>query len=126
MFGADDILDAGGDLLKTTVNRLWVCSGDPQTYTEASAQLLASKDIDQYAFGPGQDASPDGRYMIMAEQGNVVAVARGFGSHLCFVNTSTSALRYSVSRTFDKEITIGSILTIPATPLAKFRDQTLV
>jgi hypothetical protein len=126
MYCADDILDASHAAFKTSVNRLWICSGDPQTYAEASAAMLGEKSIDQYSFSASQDGDTDGRKIIMSEQSNVPITAQGLGSHICFVDTTTSRLRYSISRTFDKELTVGSTVTIPATNILPLRDQTLV
>lgn len=125
MFCIDAAQDAMLTYIRTNVNRLWVCSGDPQTYGAANTAKLAEVAIDQYSFNAPEVGDTDGRKMVLTEQADIAITASGSGAHLCFVYTTGSVLVYSIQRSFDKPLTIGSLVTIPATSIA-IRDQTII
>jgi len=105
-------------LLRNSVDYVYICSGDPQTYTEAVAQKLAEKAINFWSFtGPFQGShDPLGQKVILTAFTTTAATA-GSGQHLAFVNTTTSVLWRSLARTFSKELYPGETIEVPATNL---------
>lgn len=124
MYCADDILDAALTQLRESVNYLYVCTGNPQTYAEAVAQKMTERSIDKYSFSD-PTAGIDGRKIVMASQTNLVIATAGEARYVCFMNTSTGELRYSVRKSLGKQMSAGTTMTIGSADIT-FKYQQIV
>ena len=119
-----DILDAALIELRENVNALYVCSGNPQTYAQAVAAMLAERSIDKYSFTEPADGI-DGRKITMSEQTNLTVTTAGDARYVCLVNTSTAQLRYSVRKNLSKSLSLGTTMDIGAADIT-FKYQQVV
>lgn len=121
---ADDILDAALVQLRETVNYIYLCTGNPQSYTEAVNQKMAERAIDKYSF---TDPAPgaDGRKITLYEQTNLTVDTAGYARYVCFINTSTGELRYSVRKSLAKYLSSGTVMDISAADIT-FKYQRIV
>ena len=114
-----DMQDAFLQWLVDRANRIYVCTAEASTYTEASSTYaLAYATIDQYSWtGPEAGVTTNGRRIILAETETGTITVAGVADHLAFVQSTTSTLLYVMPRSFDRTLVIGGTATIPETEI---------
>lgn len=121
---ATDIPDAELNQIRSTVNYIYVCSGNPQTFAQATTNKLAERAIDYYSFTDPAEGS-DGRIMTLSAQSGLTVSVSGYAHYICLVNTSTAALRISFRKSLAKYVSAGTTMDIAATSITS-KYQTIV
>ena len=110
---ADRVLDGGLTILDTEVNKLCICSAEPTTYTEAnSTYLLGAKTSP--TVGSPEDASPNGRKVVVSAITDGAISANGTASHWALVDTGNSRLLAAGSLSSTQAVTNGNVFTLTA------------
>jgi len=120
----DNILDNGLVALKAAADRVFLCSQEPATYTQAtSTYALGNKDFG----GPGTvypdpvvNGTPSGRSVtsrpvVYAEPGSVTAT--GTATHAAIVSSAESRLEIAKELDAPQVVTAGNTFTLTAQEL---------
>lgn len=117
----DEVRDVALNYLADHATRLYVCSAQPTTFTEASATyMLASKTIDISTVSPA-DGDVSGRKLTVPQQTSVLASATGTATHIALCEYATSTL-LSVNTCTSQSITSAESYTVPAYDVTEWSD----
>lgn len=106
MYAHDDILDGGPDALIADADELWLCSAEPDTYTEATATFaLGSKSAPSLS---NVNGSTDGRAAQVAAFTDGAITASGTASHWALVDSGTSRILAAGALTGTQAVTNGN------------------
>ena len=113
----DSLLDLALTEIKTTCNKLVICSAQPTTFAQAnnlpasSGYKLAEVAVDTTDFTLGDGTT--GRRVTLAQQVNFAGLAAGTGNHLAWIDTVNSVLLH-VSSATSQAVTVGGLCTVNA------------
>lgn len=116
----DNTLDNGLAALKTAADRIYLCSAEPATYTQATSTLaLGNKDLGAGGVYPGAIAagSPSGRRLTSAAvaagaPGSITAT--GTATHSAVVSSAASRLEVAQALNASQAVTSGNTFTLTA------------
>lgn len=91
---ADSVLDAALNLIKTTADRLILCSAQPVNFAGVAAVNLAQAAVTSASFTGPADGDVSGRKLTVNAQADVDVTTTGTGDHVCLVDDTTSTLLY--------------------------------
>jgi hypothetical protein len=114
MWSSTAAYDGIGDVLKTCT-RLWVCSSQPSTYSDASssggnANLAFSSALSTASFTLA-DSTASGRKVTVAQQSTLGVATSGVASHVA-IGTTTDL--YYVTTCTTKALGGSDSVTVPA------------
>jgi hypothetical protein len=113
---ADAVLDGGLTIIDTLAQKIFICSADPTTYTEASSTYaLGSKDFGSAgaAFGSPAAGTPNGRKVTSAAITDGAVTASGTASK--WAVTGASAYLYANgSLSASQAVVSGNTFTLGA------------
>jgi hypothetical protein len=110
----DDVLDAALNLIKTTADRVILCSAQPTTYAEANATYaLADQAVDSSDFTGPANGDTSGRKLTVTAQTGVSVDTTGTSNHVAVVDDGTSKLLYVTTHT-GQVLTAGNSANIGA------------
>lgn len=110
-------LDNGLSALKAAADRIYICSAEPTTFTEATSTFaLGSKNFGAGAVFPAAIAngSPSGRKLTTAVITDGAVSANGTASHWASVTFGSSRLETAQSLTATQVVTSGNNFTLTA------------
>jgi hypothetical protein len=109
----NDVLDGALNVIKTSCNKMVLCSQEPTTYTQANA-TYALADV---AMASGDftiaDGDTSGRKVTVAAKSAVPVDASGTSNHVALVDTTGSRLLYVTTHT-GQALTSGNTVNIGA------------
>ena len=110
----NDVLDAALNYIKNNANLETVCTSQPTTYAEASANYkLADVVIDSADFSGPADGDTSGRKIQVNQQATITVDSSGSAQHVALCATGDSKLLYVTTCTA-QQLTQGNTVTIPA------------
>lgn len=121
---ADAVLDAALAYVADNGNKLYLCSAEPTTFTEASATYALADATLATGIGGGvytkANGDTSGRKLTVAAQSAVPVDASGTATHLAICKSGTSALLFVTTCT-SQAVTSGNTVDIAAFDL-ELRD----
>lgn len=112
-FVAVYVLDAALTKLDTEANRLDITSQEATTYAQAtSTYTLGNKT--SLSVGSPEDATPNGRKVVVAAITGGSVTATGTASHWAIVDTSNSRLLATGALSASQAVTSGNTFTLAA------------
>jgi hypothetical protein len=115
----DSSLDAMLDKVGAA-DRLFICSGQPSTYAEASASKNIATQTLSSAFSKG-DSSASGRKLVLAAQSAISVSTPGTADHWAVGVSGTSTLLL-VGTIISRTVASGDLISFPSTALAELWD----
>lgn len=92
----DDVLNASLNAIADNATRMFVCSGQPTTYQEASSDLMLAQQVLTPGDGNGDftlgDGNSTGRKLTVAAQTIASASNSGTANHVAFADSVNSKL----------------------------------
>lgn len=117
MYLNDSILDSGLTSLKSSADKIYLCSAEPATYTAAtSTYALANNNFGAGSVFPSAIAagSPSGRQLVSAAVTNGTVTGTGTATHWAIVASGSSALLAAYSLNASQVVTSGNTFTLGA------------
>lgn len=110
----DNVLDAALNLIKTTGNRVFVCTTEPANFAEANGALkLASANTDANSYTGPANGDSSGRKITMNQISDITVAANGNAAHVCIGDSANSILLYVTTCT-SQTLTANNTVSIPA------------
>ena len=106
----DSILDNGLGVLTADGNELHICSAEPTDYSEATATY--SLGSDSITIGSPQNASPDGREVVVPAIASASVTGTGTATHYAIVDTIGSTLLATTTLNASQAVTAGQSFTL--------------
>ena len=114
----DDVLDALLNEIADNVTRLFVCSSQPTTYQEASADFMLAEKTLTPGNGNGvftnADGDSSGRKSTVAAQAIAAASASGTATHIALADSANSKLLYVTTTGSNYSVTSGQPVNVNA------------
>lgn len=113
----DNTLDSGLSALKSAADKVYICSSQPATYTEAtSTYALGNKNFGAGSVFPGAIAagSPSGRKLTTAAITDGSVTGTGTASYWAIVTSGSSRLEAAYSLSSSQAVTSGNTFTLSA------------
>jgi hypothetical protein len=110
----NNTLDNGLSALKAAADRVYLCSQEPTTYTEAtSTYALGNKNFGAGAVFPAAIAngSPSGRQIVSAAVADGSITANGTATHDAIVTSGSSRLESSQALSASQVVSSGNVFT---------------
>lgn len=104
------VLDAGHDHCIATVNKIILCSAQPDDYAEAEALKLAEVSVGETDFIKSNGIA-SGRRLVCAAKSAIPVILTGTGNHIAWVDTVGGALKRVFSIT-SQAVTQGGTIAI--------------
>jgi len=121
----DAIIDLEVAAVTGSVNKLFICSDQPTTYTEASAAPATGYCLATIALVGGDftagDGDTSGRKITLAAQNGESVTTSGTATHYALGASGTSTL-YLVGTISSQAIVVGNLINFPATDVLEIRD----
>lgn len=114
---SNNTLDNGLASLKSGADKIYICSAEPATYTEAtSTYALGNKNFGAGSVFPSAiaTASPNGRKLSTAAVTDGTVTADGTASHWAIVASGSSRLDATSSLSSSQSVTSGNQFTLPS------------
>lgn len=109
----DYYLDLALAAIASGVNSLVICSAMPTTYTEANTTYkLGTKATPTVS--AAQDASPDGRKVVVSAITDGTVSASGTATHFALLDTANSRLAVAQALASSQSVTSGNTFTLGA------------
>ena len=112
-FIADHYIDLALNAIDSGVNSLVICSAMPTTYTEANTTYkLGTKATPTVS--AAQDASPNGRKVVVSAITDGTVSANGTASHFALLDTVNSRLAVAQALSASQVVASGNTFTLGA------------
>lgn len=110
---ADYVLDSALSKLDTEADKLYICSAEPTTYTQAiTTYALGVKT--SLSVGAPADRSPNGRKVTVAAITDGSVTGTGTASHWAIVDSVNSRLLAANALSASQSVTSGNTFTLAA------------
>ena len=106
----DAMLDAALNYIGTNATQIFVCSSEPQNYTEASS-TYALTSTEAVTFQAAENGDASGRKITVDEEADMSITASATALHVAL--TSADTLLYVTTCT-SQALTSGGTVTVPA------------
>lgn len=117
MYLDNSILDSGLASLKSGADKIFICSAEPATYTQATSTYA----LGNYNFGAGSvfpsaiaNGSPSGRQLVSAAVTNGSVTGTGTATSWAIVASGSTLLLASYSLSASQVVTSGNTFTLGA------------
>lgn len=107
----DDVLDDGLQQITDNGNRLYICSQEPTTYTDASSTYALGNKASLSVAAPS-NRSPSGREVVVSAITDGSVTATGTATHLAVVDTVNSKLLATQALAASQAVTNGNTFTL--------------
>jgi len=116
-FVHDDVMDALLKYMADNGDKLFVCSAQPTTYTEASATYMLAQHNMTVGHGNGdytvENAAPSGRKLTVTEQSGISITNTGTANCVAICDSANAKVLWVTTLAANQSLTSGNTVTVP-------------